>query len=832
MRSTIFFTAAAFAVLSSSAVKVEKVFLPSRHLSANTNVRALQAIDDAAWIWHPAANGDAGRYDLPCCTHRMININTFSVPWREPVFLRFCKKFTVAADCPVVRLHVSADERFELFCDGERIARGPDRSDPEHWSYATYDLTLSAGTHKLEAVVCWIGPHAPWAQTSWRGGFILKAEGAYDKQLTTGKTQWLAADLPGAELTLSKGNHFVVGAQYDMRGCGVAEQSGEFKECIEIRRPIAKGFSYGAIAPGWHLYPSVLPDQISQLSSPGHIVAVAPSAKTDLLFTREHGESHGRAQWQSLLDKFRPVTVPVEQELTLLWDLGNYYCAYPRLTLDGGKGATVTWSWAEALRDNSNKKGNRNDFTGKQLSGMKDTFHSDGRESALFSPMWWRSGRWCALRIKTADEPLTVRRLEIDETRYPLAAQDVFVCDDQRIPGIYRIALRGMQMCMHETYVDCPYYEQLMYPGDTRVQMLINHVINRDDRLARRAVELFDYSRRNSGLIGMRYPTRIAQESVTYSLIWPLMLADCMQWHRCDTDWLQSKLLGLRSMMAGVAVYERSDGLLENLPGWSFIDWVPTWQRGTAPNGEKLNVHNNLFYLLALQAAVEVERKAGEAKLAELYSEKVTKLKESLQRVFWDEARGMLADEPEHKLFSEHAQCLALLAEVLPTDRETRAFEALISAEDLARCTVYFSYYLFETYFKYGRADLYLQRLDLWQEYVDLGLCTPMEAPGEARSDCHAWGSHPIYFMHTGLAGITPSSAGFASVQIAPCPGSLKKILSRVPHPDGFIETDFEFDGKGGISGNVSLPPGLSGKFIWQGKTTPLKGGRQAISNR
>ena len=48
--------------------------------------------------------------------------------------------------------------------------------------------------------------------------------------------------------------------------------------------------------------------------------------------------------------------------------------------------------------------------------------------------------------------------------------------------------------------------------------------------------------------------------------------------------------------------------------------------------------------------------------------------------------------------FSEHAQCLALLADVLPPDRAACAFAGLTEAMDLAPTTVYFSHYLFETY--------------------------------------------------------------------------------------------------------------------------------------
>ena len=37
-------------------------------------------------------------------------------------------------------------------------------------------------------------------------------------------------------------------------------------------------------------------------------------------------------------------------------------------------------------------------------------------------------------------------------------------------------------MCAHETYMDCPYYEQMMYVGDTRLEVLTTYAISRDDR--------------------------------------------------------------------------------------------------------------------------------------------------------------------------------------------------------------------------------------------------------------------------------------------------------------------------------------------------------------
>ena len=125
---------------------------------------------------------------------------------------------------------------------------------------------------------------------------------------------------------------------------------------------------------------------------------------------------------------------------------------------------------------------------------------------------------------------------------------------------------------------------------------------------------------------------------------------------------------------------------------------------------------------------------------------------------------------------------------------------------DLARTTVYFSHYLFDVYVKYGHADRFLKRLDLWRGYVKTGLKTPLEAPGvRARSDCHAWGSHPIYHLLTGVAGIKPAANGFASVRIAPQPGGLGRISARVPTPRGMVSVALRFEGDV-PSGTVTLP--------------------------
>ena len=795
--------------------QVTKIFMPERLHLGSTGILPVQPIDEAAWIWHP----DFGNPKAPA------HADMFAGGWRQPVLLRFRKTFQ--ADATPLRLHVSADERFELFLDGGRIARGPDRSDVEHWSYATYEVRLAPGEHRLEAVAWSIGPYAPVAQLTWRGGFILKAEGGYDAQLTTGKAAWDVARLEGYDF--APGVVFV-GAQLTAQGCAAQFKEGEYVPAQVVRGPI-RGNQYGESAAGWKLFPSRLPDQIDREISAGRVVALGegPLGKNEPV-RADQAQAATLPRWQALVDGKESLTVPANTEQFVLWDLRNYFCAYPVCEVSGGAGARLAWSWAESLYlPGSDAKGNRDEFIGKSFRGMTDTFVADGGEHRKFTTLWWRAGRWCLLSLKTGSEPLTIHRLALNESRYPYENEGSFDGGDPELAGVLALAVRGIQMCAHETYMDCPFYEQLMYDGDTRLELLTTDVMTRDDRLVKRALELFDFSRRNWGFVNERFPAYLPQHSPTFSLIWALMLSDYAFWHN-DKAFVKARAIGLRSMLEEFEPYLNAEGLLENLPGWPFMDWVPQWQHGDAPDSPKgVSSLNNLLYIYALRKSAAVEDWLGEPLLAQRLRAKAERTATAVRARFWDDARGLVADNLAHTEFSEHAQCLALLSDTLPEKQARRCFEQLLSAPDLKRATIYFSFYLLETWQKFGRGDLIVERMQFWKDLVKQGLKTPVEMPGNTRSDCHAWGSHPLFHLHASVAGVRPASPGFRTVRIAPQPGKLPKIVSRTPHPDGFISLELDFAGKR-CRGNVELPAGITGTFVWHNRQLKLHGGANDIN--
>lgn len=799
---------------------VRQVFREPCLARENVSAVASAPIDGAAWIGHPS---DMDR-------------TTVAV---RPVFLKFRRDFT--SDGTPLTLDVSADERFTLVLDGETILRGPDRGSPLNWTYKTVEIDLTPGGHRLEAVVWRLGEAGPVAQLSWRGGFILRASGAYDDQLTTGRAAWQVGRLDGLDFRSSQmAGTWGMGQNAWLSGTWLTEREPtRWEKPVTVRGAVTdwQGWRYGCRLPGWILYPTQLPLQRETVSSPGAFRAVGSFFGTNAVFAASDASDTRIAGLNALLRKGQAFVVPPRTAFRAAWDLGEYRCAYPLLRVAGGKGAEIRWGWAESARGPDGRKRNRTEIVGKYLEPFADGFRPDGTTNCLFSTPWFRAGRWCALEVRTGEKPLELRALALSETGYPLDQESSFACDDPFFAKLQDLCVRGLRRCCHEMLFDCPFFEQQMYPGDARVQMQVLPAVTRDGRMIRRALEIFDFNRRENGLVPMNYPSRAEQDSATYTMCWILALGDSAN-RFGDSPWLRARLPGLRLALSELERHAGADGLVDRLPGWSFVDWVGTWERGVAPGGASGGHDSsviNLQYALALKAAATVERVCGETAFATRWEQAAKRTGTAVARRFWDERRGLVADTPDMKTFSEHAQCLALLGDFLPSDRAERVFAGLVDGKGLSRCSVYFSYYLFETYFKFGRGDLFLEKLDLWRGYAALGLTTPLEEPEtearESRSDCHAWGAHPVHFLHAGLAGVTPLEPGFGRVRVAPSPGGLKRLTAKTPHPRGFVHTDLRF-ADGAAVGSVTLPDGVTGVFVWKGRTLPLQSGRNAIDTR
>lgn len=171
-----------------------------------------------------------------------------------------------------------------------------------------------------------------------------------------------------------------------------------------------------------------------------------------------------------------------------------------------------------------------------------------------------------------------------------------------------------------------------------------------------------------------------------------------------------------------------------------------------------------------------------------------------------------------------HAQIVGILTNTIPEKEQQALLEKVINDQKLIKPTLYFRFYLTQALKKTGMADHYLQTLGPWREMLNAGLSTFAEKQDPTRSDCHAWSASPNYDFLATVAGIRPASAGFKTLEMKPALGELKYIKGQMPHPAGIITFDLKSTGASELQGDVTLPEGLTGTFVWNGKTLPLKG--------
>jgi hypothetical protein len=572
----------------------------------------------------------------------------------------------------------------------------------------------------------------------------------------------------------------------------------------------------------WGLAPDALPHMEYAATSAGETVRV------DVLNRGPQApEAHGFPA--------APVTVPAGSHVHILLDRKTLTTAYPILTVSGGKGAKIWLTYSEALYDKAMHKGDRDKVGERTARGLKDSFLPDGGEHRVFEPLWWRTWRYLDLDIETGAEPLTLESLEARFTAYPFEERATFQSPDAELKKIWDISWRTARLDAHETYMDTPYYEQLQYVGDTRIQALISYAVAGDDRLARQALAAFDGSRFPDGITRSRYPSSLPQTIPTFSLLYVGMVRDYWM-HRPDAEPARASMPGTRTVMDWFAGYEQPDGLLKQLPWWSFIDWVPS---GTIPtyDAKGESCVTTLEYLGALEDAVALENGLGDPLRAERYESRAAHVRSGLSSRCWSGARGLLADTPEQKNFSQQANILGVLYDVVPKDQQQRVLRAMLAVEPgttpdgVLSASYYFRFYLARALEHAGMADDYLSSIDPWRKLLALHFSTWPEIPGDTRSDSHAWTAHPIYDLLTVVAGIEPASPGFATVRITPHMGTLPSLTATYPHSEGEIKVEYSREGAG-LNAKVTLPGKLSGEFVFKGKVWPLKPGENVIEAR
>jgi alpha-L-rhamnosidase len=737
----------------------------------------------------------------------------------------FRKNIELSARPSTFVIHVSADNRYKLFVNEKLVSLGPARGDLTHWNFETVDIAsyLQAGQNIIAAKVWNEAEWRPEAQITLRTGFILQGASASEQIVNTNDSWKCIRDSSYAPIKITLPAYYVAGAgeQIDMHSHiknweKKVYNDSSWKSAYKISQGLPKNIigGYGTID-GWMLVPSGIPQmelkeqRLSRVRNAEGISIPAgfPAKKTSVYIT--------------------PHT-----SITILLDQSSLTNAYPTLIFSGGKNAEISLSYAEALFAENRAKGNRNDVEGKTFMGRTDNIISDGTRDQVFTSLWWRTYRYIELKVTTKYEPLTIDDIYGTFTGYPFEYKAKLESENPELNKMLDIGWHTARLCAVETYMDCPYYEQLQYIGDGRIQGLVSLYNSGDDRLLRNAINLMDNSRQPEGVTQSRHPSFTPQYIPTFSLWYIGMLHDYWMYGG-DSSFINDKLAGARQVLNYFRGYQQADGSLKGVPYWMFTDWVSEkdWDAGTGPIGKDgSSAMLDLQLLWAYQLAADMESRTGIKEYAVLYTKYAAQLKATIRKKYWDNAKKLFADRSEKDLFSQHTNSLVILTGMLDKNEELALSRQLLTNNSLAAATIYFKYYLHLALIKAGMGNDYLKWLDKWRENIQMGLTTwaEMSDVSGSRSDCHAWGSSPnIEFFRTVL-GINSNAPGFAKVKIEPRLGDLKNISGEIPHPRGKLSVQYKNkDNKWSIE--INLPSKITGSFIWKGRTYSLKEGKNSF---
>ena len=537
----------------------------------------------------------------------------------------------------------------------------------------------------------------------------------------------------------------------------------------------------------------------------------------------------GKEAWQHFLhEPSEGLVIPPHSNEIVDLNAGEETTAFLTLAFAGGTGAKIEILYAECYvqpqmygAKNLPVKKDRTDTVGGHLIGYTDNRYLSGcgteEHPELYIPFWFRCFRYIRILIQTGDTPVKLLHIHYDEVTYPLQVSTHVETSDETHKRIWEISERTLRLCMHETYEDCPYYEQMQYTQDSRLQILYTYATTADDRLARQCMDDFRRSQYYNGLLNGSYPSYEVNIIPGFSIHYILMVYDHMMYFG-DKKLIQRHFSAIGRVLDYFEDHLTDEGYVDKIGGvngeqtnWSFVDWTTQWDDCEgAPSVTRKGpiTMESLEYIMGLQHAVKIAEYLGYRELANEWRNRYLAVQQAIRTCCMGE-NGMIQDGPGLDVYSQHCQVFGILTDTLTDEilNEKKAFykdtrtillETILHKDTYAQCSVAMCYYLFRAMEKTGLYDYTDQYWDIWRRMLANNCTTCPESEAYGRSECHAWGSLILYELPSVTLGVRPTAPGYTEVEIAPVPGYLAYASGKVKTPKGDIFVEWEKDPQNG----------------------------------
>ena len=210
-------------------------------------------------------------------------------------------------------------------------------------------------------------------------------------------------------------------------------------------------------------------------------------------------------------------------------------------------------------------------------------------------------GRYAKLHC--LDGEFTLKKFQLREYAYPETREATFACSDARLEKLYRAGVLTFRENSVDAFTDCPHRERAGWLCDSfftaRTAFDLTGKTDVEQAFFENYMLPQSFAFLPDGMLPMCYPAD--HNDGVFIPNWALwFVAELEEYAQRSPD--RSTIEGLRErltkLMAFFEGYENSDGLLEKLPSWVFIEW-------SKANDfvQDVNYPSNALYAAALDAA-------------------------------------------------------------------------------------------------------------------------------------------------------------------------------------------------------------------------------------
>ena len=399
-------------------------------------------------------------------------------------------------------------------------------------------------------------------------------------------------------------------------------------------------------------------------------------------------------------DKHRDLHVPVTFTGTegdgvfVIVDLGRNTVGFPRFKVSVKDSCKAYICWGEHLQDLRIRSyvGGRNFAYGLTLKDGENEFTEYFRRIG---------GRYMGFYAET--DELTVDMIGMLADEYPLKKPKKDF-GDRFLNKIYETARRTMELCIHDHYEDCPWREQALYAGDSRIQMKFGYGAFGEYDMPRESIRMMALCIEDDGLIPMCAPSRVPFNITAGSLPWITSMCEYVEESK-DTEFFAQMLPYAERIIETFEkrTTDRGIMLFGEPKYWNFHEWSDGL---TGPLNGRISRTEAIesipdgaltaFALFATKSLVRVLEETGDLEKARKYADYAAWLERGIE-TFYDDEKGLYRSYHDRVQYHAYTNAIILAAGAVSDKKRIEGIcEALKAPEAHGMVEMNLAYYSFK----------------------------------------------------------------------------------------------------------------------------------------